>query len=408
MRLRSTWILAALACVTSASAALAQQPKQPIKPAVIDENGQVHRIVIMNGTNPQVHYVGVNLSSSDQAALRDLERAEAELANLNLLNKYRSDLIQQERDAIAQRDQMRTKLMHTASSIPITSTSESFSETRPTNAGLTLSSFLAPFTFQNTGYGGGFPFLGTGTTTGAGTPTITTIPTATVGRTGSSSIGGATTAGAGSTIGAPLGTGASAGNSIFPATTNALLAANGAVFPGVGLFNNGLLAGGFGGYGGYGGYPGMGGPYPVPQATITETLRQTTDTQAIDMLAKLSQDAGGLKTELLSGKIPTVSPEAAERAEGNYLAALNRVNQSDSLRLAMAGKAAPKKGSIVLAGIPDVDVGATVTVKYKGAAGIETAEGPLVRDDAQFIVVRTAGGRMSIAKNQVLTILVKD
>ena len=106
MSLRSLKIsLGALALLVATAPAQNPGPATPgIKPAILDDsNGQVHRMVIVNGTQPTVHYVGVNLSSSDTAALRELERAEAELAALDRMQKLRSDLIENETTEMAQR-----------------------------------------------------------------------------------------------------------------------------------------------------------------------------------------------------------------------------------------------------------------------------------------------------------------
>lgn len=50
------------------------------RPAADDKPAGVHRIEIINGATRTVHYVGVGLSPTELTALRDLERAENEVA----------------------------------------------------------------------------------------------------------------------------------------------------------------------------------------------------------------------------------------------------------------------------------------------------------------------------------------
>ena len=47
-----------------------------VRPAVAPTGPEVHRMVILNGPTQTVHYFSVGLSTSDQAALRNLESAE--------------------------------------------------------------------------------------------------------------------------------------------------------------------------------------------------------------------------------------------------------------------------------------------------------------------------------------------
>ena len=66
------------------------------------------------------------------------------------------------------------------------------------------------------------------------------------------------------------------------------------------------------------------------------------------------------------------------------------------------------KATIVVAGIPDVAIGATLSVTFKGADKTETVEGQLVREDATYLVIRTDKGRLSIQKSQIANVLVKE
>jgi hypothetical protein len=302
-----------------------------VKPAVLDGD-QLHRMVIVNGSQPAVRYVGgQQLSTADQASLRELERAESDVALADRLQKYRVEVIEQEVASEAQRRDMRSNLMRAAMSTATTVTTQNFAEsyaprleTYPPLGGLSYP--FGSYAAANPAYGFG-----------------------------------------------PISVAASYGG-------------------------YGLGYGGYGGYAGYAGYGGNGGY--APQAVHTRALVAPTE-----LLAELSKDDGNSKA--LQAMLQS-APADAQKAEANYLAALNRVNQSDTLRTAMGGQAAKAKSNIVLAGIPDVAMGAGVKVTYKAGDRVDTVEGNLVNDGAEFLTIRTTGGRMSIAKSQIQSVLVKD
>src|SRR4051812_6161515 len=100
-----------------------------IKPAVLENDpGHVHRLVIVNGGQPSIHYVGLGLSSTDQAALRELERTETELAAAERIQKYRVEIVDQETTAEVQRNKIRTNLVRAAATMPTVEVTQSFAE----------------------------------------------------------------------------------------------------------------------------------------------------------------------------------------------------------------------------------------------------------------------------------------
>jgi hypothetical protein len=87
----------ALACAAAGRAQPAPAPP-PARPAAEDETPSgVFRQVIYNGPNRTVHYTAVGLSPGEQTTLRNLERAENEVAVANDLAALRRQYIANER-----------------------------------------------------------------------------------------------------------------------------------------------------------------------------------------------------------------------------------------------------------------------------------------------------------------------
>ena len=69
-------VLTRAAGVLLAGLLASSAPAADVRPVAASSEPQVHRMVILNGPTQTVHYFSVGLSTSDQAALRDLESAE--------------------------------------------------------------------------------------------------------------------------------------------------------------------------------------------------------------------------------------------------------------------------------------------------------------------------------------------
>ena len=367
-------------CVGSAKA---QDPKTGVKPAVIDEGGsQVQRVVIVNGTQTQVRYIGKNLSSSEQSLLRELEQAETELAISRQAEQDRLDAIARDEAESREKSAMRMKLMRTAAALPTYTTRTSFKETP--QVGNAITNFLTPFTFSSYGSGGG-GFTG-----------------------GVNSSGGSTATSAIPSVASPINVGGAPVNAGIPTASGvgSVTVPNGTTALNNGVNNNGLNNNGFFGGGGY--YP----PYPpqmnaTPQQPVSTmiTTESKTNTKGLELAAQLAMSGDAPKSSgaLMAAPAPS---SGLVKAEANYQAVLSRLNQSDALRTALNGQ--KSKASITLAGIPDVQLGASLQVTYKSADKTETVEGQLLREDAMYLVLRTPAGRMSIQKNQIANVLVKE
>jgi hypothetical protein len=367
-------------CVGSARA---QDPKTGVKPAVIDEaGGQVQKLVIVNGTQPQVRYVGKNLSSSEQSLLRELEQAETELALSRQAEQDRLDAIAREEAETREKAAMRMQVMKTAAALPSYTTSTSFKETP--QSGNAITNFLTPFTFSAFGSGGGGGFIGGVNSSGGSTLTSAVPGSAAAKNVGVAPInsGTASTAGIG-----PV--------AISNGTTSILN--NG--------MNNGINNGNFFGGNGYPYYPPQMNAPPQTPVTTTVMTENKTNTKGLELAAQIAMSSGPAQSSAAQMAAPAPS-SGLVRAEANYQAVLSRINQSDALRVAVNGQKA--KATITLAGIPDVQLGSSLQVTYKSADKTETVEGQLVREDAMYLVLRMPAGRMSIQKNQITNVLVKE
>jgi hypothetical protein len=377
MKLRSLGILCGCFALYAGSVG-AQDPKTPgIKPAVIDEGGsQVQRVVIVNGSQTQVRYIGKGLSASEQSLLRELEQAETELSVSRQAEQDRLDAIARDEMESREKSAMRLKLMRTAAALPTYTTRTSFKETP--QVGNAISNFLTPFTFSTYGAGGGFTG---GVNSNGGSTATSAIPSAAspINLGGAPVNGGIPTASGIGAVSIPNGS-----TAINTGTNN-------------GLFNNGFLGGN-----GYYPYPPlMNSPPQQPVQTEVKTVT-TADTKGIELAAQIAMSDGPKSSAPV-----LVAPSASlVKAESNYQAVLSRLNQSDVLRTAVNGQKA--KAAITLAGIPDVQLGSSVQVTYKAADKTETVEGQLLREDAMYLVLRTPAGRMSIQKSQIANVLVKE
>jgi len=92
--MRTARVLAA--ALASAALLAASGAAADVKPAAAPAGPEVHRMVIRNGPTTTVHYFSVGLSASDQAALRDLERAENDAAYADDLQALRRQYVTDE------------------------------------------------------------------------------------------------------------------------------------------------------------------------------------------------------------------------------------------------------------------------------------------------------------------------
>ena len=75
-----------------------------VRPAVASTGPEVHKMVILNGPTYTAHYFSTGLSDSDQATLRDLERAENDADYAQDLQSLRRQYVAQELAQSAIRD----------------------------------------------------------------------------------------------------------------------------------------------------------------------------------------------------------------------------------------------------------------------------------------------------------------
>jgi hypothetical protein len=112
------WVLGLL---LAASTGWAQQGVKPIPPAeggaakpavkrAADEPGGVNRMVIYNGPVRTVHYIYDNVSPSEESSLRDLERAENEVAVADQLLALKLQYIRDERQLQSRRTEVQRLL----------------------------------------------------------------------------------------------------------------------------------------------------------------------------------------------------------------------------------------------------------------------------------------------------------
>jgi hypothetical protein len=94
----------ALGLLLAASSAWAQPADKP-------EAGGIHRMVIYNGPARTVHYVsGPDVAPADAAAVRDLERAENDVALADELQQLKLEYVRNERDMEAHRHNLQRLL----------------------------------------------------------------------------------------------------------------------------------------------------------------------------------------------------------------------------------------------------------------------------------------------------------
>jgi hypothetical protein len=153
---QTAWVLGLL---LATSTGWAQQGVKPIPPAegapkpgvrrAADEPGGVHRMVIYNGPVRTVHYVYDNVSPSEESSMRDLERAENEVALADQLLALKLQYVRDERQLQSRRTEVQ-RLLYGYSS--------------ETTAGLSGATGGYPFGLGYGGYGvtGGFFYPGYG------------------------------------------------------------------------------------------------------------------------------------------------------------------------------------------------------------------------------------------------------
>jgi len=161
--MRYTRILVALALalsLTSPGQAQTNDNKdKKVKPAV--DQSDIHRMVIYNGSKRTVHYVSKSNSPAEQAALRNLERAENEAADAEALLELRRQYVATESALEARRRQVQMQLYgrsyETRNSASMGGTTTTFGP-QSVDAPLLTTGFGFPF-------GGGFGYGGFGNPT---------------------------------------------------------------------------------------------------------------------------------------------------------------------------------------------------------------------------------------------------
>src|SRR5262245_46534489 len=89
-----SWGAGLLCGVVFATSVSAQAPKRAAK---AKRNGQVHQMEVYDGTRRTVRYFGDNISPGESSTLRDLERAQNEMAYLNDLQALKDQYVVSER-----------------------------------------------------------------------------------------------------------------------------------------------------------------------------------------------------------------------------------------------------------------------------------------------------------------------
>jgi len=356
---RTTRFLFALALAFSlTSLGLAQnKDDKKIKPAVDDAD--VHRMVIINGKDRIVHYFSKSGSAAEQAALRNLERAENEASYADALQELKRQYVATESAMEARRRQVQMQLygrsFETNNSSKMEGTNIAFGP-QSVDAPLLTSGVGFPTTGLSGGLGGtrsgsipGLPnqqngpaFGGPGPLPGPGFP-------------GAISRAVAAATGAGLPVGS---TGTAA--VVRPVAQDAVAQNSGGFGLGGGLGFPGT------GFGGGFGYPPTFGQQPIN----SETFSVKTDLKVTESLANGIGDEGQFKREMVAQMARQATPEYSASTQEAYKNAL--AGFKSNAEGVPVGYSPSKPRRVIL--------------KMKDN---EEIKGELVREDPAWTIIRT-------------------
>jgi len=374
-----TLVLSVLATTGHAQDKKAPEDKIPkqdknVRPATGDKDFGLHRLTIQNGQTRTVHYFSSSTSPSENTALRELERAENEAGYVGDLQALRRQYLNTERAMESRRQQVQMAL-YGRSVESSTKATNKVEDTGPNPFADQVPSLLN-IGFNGTGFGsgagagisGGSPTTGApiGSSpviaTGFGTPTAAAIQARNAVRAAGNPAAGTTTAAAVvSGIGASFLTGGLGG------------------FPGAG----GLLGSGFGF-----GYPPYG--YPAP-ATSTDSFTLQTDTKVTRSLANGIGDEGKFKSEMVA--------QMARQSNPEYASSAARALNDAAATVALISDRNPNRKGVQFAAVPADAPKVVVTLESN-----EKLFGYLIREDANWLVIRTLAGESQVRPAKVTRI----
>ncbi len=371
-------------------------------------------MVIQSGANRTVHYFSPNGSPSEQAALKNLERAENEATYADALLDLRRQYVGTEAAMEPRRRKQQLSLYgmsfetnnHTSSN----QTNVAYqpqSVDAPLNGGLFPSAgFLGGVGGGGFPGGGGFGFPGYGAGTGGsrvragGLPVTGPVPPISPGLP-ATSVGGLALPGnlAPTITGGLVGSGITGGfptapGAGFPAGLGSSFAPFGGGFASPFGFGGAGLGGlGYGGLGfPYGGFGGGGGNLgSTQQPFTTETFRLATDSKISQDLSHGIGDEGKFKNEMVAQMARQATPEYAASATKAYenavTAVVGAIHSRPGGRVGYANfeQMKPRKASVVL--------------KDK-----ETITGLLLSEDKDWIVIKTEDSEVRIRPSEVVRI----
>jgi hypothetical protein len=266
---------------------LASVASAQVKPAARVSDSGVHRMEILNGSMRSVHYVSAGMPVTEQTTLRELERAENEVALSDQLAALRRQYVNDER-FMQNRRQVVQQLLYGYSS--------------DLTGGFYPGTSIAAYPFGTYGYG--FPYA----------------------------------------------------------------------------------------YGyGYGVGPYLAGGYGTASQSLAYGIG----------------DEGAIKTDIAKTLATQAGPEHAAVAARQFDSAVARAAESEPIRTALG---LPKREGVAYAGLGGEPVhltraGTKVVVTRRVGDATDKVEGEVVREDGDWIVVRTAAGQRTISKGTVLDIL---
>jgi hypothetical protein len=363
---RFLFVLALTLSLTSLGQAQTKDNKdKKIRPAV--DESDVHRMVIINGKDRIVHYFSKSGSPAEQAALRNLERFENEVAIVDSLQDLKRQYVATESAMEARRRQVQMQLY-----------GRSFETNNSASMGGTNISFGPQSVDAPLVANGGVGIPTTGLSGGFGGSRSSPIPGLPNQINGPSPVGPGPLPGPGypgaiaaaqkaaNAAGIPPGTPPDA--AVVGPVARAVVAENS---PGFGL------GGGFGfpgtGFGGGYGYPPTWGQQPIN----SETFNLKTDTKITESLANGIGDEGQFKREMVAQMARQATPEYAASAQDAYKNALASFKSTAE-------------------GVP---VGYSPTKPRRAIVKMkdnEEIKGELVREDPTWTVVRTEDSEVRV------------
>jgi len=364
---RILFVVALALSLTSLGQAQTKDNKdKKIRPAV-DET-DVHRMVIINGKDRIVHYFSKSGSPAEQAALRNLERFENEMAIVDSLQDLKRQYVATESAMEARRRQVQMQLF-----------GRSFETNNSASMGGTNISFGPQSVDAPLLANGGFGIPTTGLFGGFGGGRSSPIPGLPNQTNGPSPVGpgllpgpgfpGAIAAGQAAAIAAGIPSGSVANAAVVSPVAQQAIAQNS---PGFGL------GGGFGfpgtGFGGGYGYPPTFGQQPIN----SETFNLKTDTKITESLANGIGDEGQFKREMVAQMARKATPEYAASAQDAYKNALASFKSTPEGVPVGYSPAKPRR------------------VIVKMLKDNEEIKGELVRKDPTWTVIRTEDSEVQV------------